>query len=48
MKYILQCTCGSYEFNYDFDEEVYRCEKCETIYNCEEAGYELIEMEEWH
>jgi hypothetical protein len=46
MKYILLCDCGSYEFEYDFDEEVYRCKKCGITYSCDQAGYELIEMEE--
>jgi hypothetical protein len=43
--FVLKCSCGSTDFKYDL-EEGFTCTDCGEIYNEEEAGKHLIEVEE--
>lgn len=47
-KYILSCSCGSDEFDYFVDDDVFVCQECDQVMHIEEngAGSYLIEIEE--
>lgn len=43
--YVLECSCGNREFAYD-DETGFECLSCGEVYTEEEAGKNLIGVEE--
>lgn len=43
MKYVLECNCGSVEFEYN-GKRKFICSDCGQEYDEEEAGLNLIEL----
>lgn len=41
-KYVLTCSCGSVDFDYDYDGWKFVCTTCNEAYSETEAGNELM------